>query len=465
MSLFKNSVALLYRQIISGGLNLVSIAVASYYLDFESFSFFAIIVPFIALMTMFIDLGYSVNLTTMNEIPNKGQVNSLFVLKIFLSFFVFVLVVLSLSFFGIKIDPYMLLVLYIISVFRALRLQIEAYFQRELNWTLVAKNQIFEVVVYNFSFILFLVLMKSYWAMIYALLIREVFVIFLYGFYGNVKVWCRSGFCKVSNSSVLFGVTYQASGFLGVINTFSNVFIGNLNLTAFDIGRINWASQIASISRAPFQYLPILLLTHLSSDVRNKVSVKGKIIKSYFFSSFLVLVISLLVLAFCVAFTPLLKEEWRGSVFLLSIYIFENLKFVQSNIINNESLSRRDSKKWLKTNLVNTISIYVFCYIGSVFHGAEGFVFGMVLSSMLTIFFQMIISGDFKVYFPVTASCFIISIIGIGATFPDERYISLLILIFDFILFYFVFLFFFRRYMGFSFLKSYQYLKTKRRLI
>ena len=152
MSLFKHSSALLIRQVVSALCNLIGISIASIYLMPADFAYFAILVPLMALATLFADLGNVANTTTIPKLQEKSKINSLYLIRLLFFIFIYIVIIIIIKKFKILIDDQALLFLLFIPIMRMSRGQVEAIFQRELKWIFIAKVQTVEVVIYNFIF-------------------------------------------------------------------------------------------------------------------------------------------------------------------------------------------------------------------------------------------------------------------------------------------------------------------------
>ncbi|WP_305405736.1 lipopolysaccharide biosynthesis protein [Photobacterium leiognathi] len=445
MSLIKSSSFLLLRQLISGILNLVGLAIASSYLSIIDFKEFAIIIPMIALVTLIADLGSSINLTTIKKLPEISIINGGYIFRFII---VVILSLISFSFmdvFGVELfnNDYIFLSVVIIALMRMTRNNLDALQQRELNWTFIAKIQIIEVIIYNLVFSMLAYILKSYIALVVALFFREFVVLFLYYLYFDCKKWISNGVSKFSLSDMKFGFEIQLSNFLGVINTFANPVIGNRMLTSDGIGAINWSAQVAAVSRAPFQYLPLLMLSYFSHDKRNALSSEKTSIITFLLSTLITLLISIVLVVIIKVYSLYFDSKWLAALPLLSIYLFENLKFVQSGVINSKVISDRNSKLILNINIFNTILIYSLCFIGAYFWGELGFVTGMTLSSVMTILYQLYLTKESRVYYVIVFYSLFISVITLSSLFYDSPLLSVLInivlIIISIVIFHFIY--------------------------
>lgn len=434
MTILKNGSALLIRQIISGGLNIIGMAVASRYLTPNDFSILAIIVPTIALCVMLADLGTSTNILTIEKLPKQSRVNTSYCVRIILFSLIFISAISIINKYALVFGYEDLFYIYLVSILRMSRLQIESFFQRELRWPLIAKVQICEVIIYNITLCVLIYVCESYFAFIICLIIREVTALIIYLKMTSPIKCIKSGFSVISLSDFKFGFVTQLSNFLGVMNTYCNPIIGGKYLSIHEVGIINWSAQVATISRAPFQYLPVLLLSHFSSDNRNGQNSQKKSLFLFLIVTYITLVISTLTIVAIAIMADFINVKWQSALPLLSIYLFENLKFVQANIMTSQMLSNRQTDLVLKVNIFNTCMIYLLCFVGAKLYGSIGFVGGITLASVLVVVYQMKLcklSTDYN--YIVCFSMFISMLVILGVVYNDY-YVSIIIYSFSLVL-------------------------------
>ena len=391
----KGGIALIIRQTLSLPVNAVGIIFASRLLTPADFGAQAFIIPLSTIAMVLADLGTSQALVQSAEEAEPALLRKVQLLKLLGG-------ILSAVAFSL-LSPWMLhyfaLPASFIWLFPAcgflgwLQSQ-RAYqavgLQRQVNWQLLARIEMMEIVSYNVALVISAYLLRSAWCFVLALSTRYLIGAILLRISTQPQT-INSSSSLTLNSLLRFGVPLQATLLFGILNGLVNpVVVGSL-VGLHAVGIVNWSAYIVSLPTLPFQPLPNFLFSVLSERRRQGRNDNDLLANVTYIGSIAIGLLSLwIALSMEWLVMHIFGAQWNEAVPVVSILILGNLIWFPTILIASQLTSHGYSQVWFLTNLLGTLLLWITAGLGTIYLGTMGYVLGWLVASSIPL---VVLSG------------------------------------------------------------------------
>lgn len=390
--------ALATRQLISLPLNILAILYVSRILNTTDFAVQAILIPATAFAFLFSDLGLSKSL-----VQSKHHAHSSLILKIQVLKHagaltcLLILSCISILLINTNFLPrYFFFILPFAALLGLLQSQRNFFsvpLQRDIQWPLLAKIEMTEVVLYNFTLILTAYLSKSAYCFPLALTVRYtggIFLLYFVNKYVIKHVYNQTGSNTIQDL-LKFGFPLQASEIFGILNGLVNPVLVGGTLGVHAVGIVNWCTTIISIPRAPLQPLPGFLFSILSSRSRMEINDNRLVSSTAFITTVILSMISLFIAASLDwLIYNVFSEKWAEAKPVALILLLSNV-FIMPTILIVAQLSAKGlSITWLKANVLGTSLLWLATYLGIMLFSLTGFTVAWVAASFFPLLYLSI---------------------------------------------------------------------------
>jgi len=369
--------------LILNSLMLVQVSVLARFLTKEEFGVIAIVMIVVRFVQMFVDLGVGPAIIHKQSLSEE-ELSSLYWLNIFIAFFLyFVIFFVSpyiASFYSNPQINFYIKLVALSLIFQSFGKQFYTLFEKELQFDVVAKIQIFS----SFITTTLSIIMAVYGFKIYSVIIPSILNVFLnsllLAFKGMREIYMPKFVFKIKKILfyVKFGITLTIGGLLNYINSRSDeILIGKL-LGSKDLGLYYVTKNI--IQKPQFVINPIItrvtfpLMAKIQDDVEKLKNVYMKTVNAIATVNFLIYTLIIVFADLIVKFV--LGPKWIDSVRIMQILsVYFMIRSTGS--VGSLILSRGKPKYSMYWNLALFFLIPITIYISS-FYGIIGVSIGWV---------------------------------------------------------------------------------------
>jgi PST family polysaccharide transporter len=391
----KGGIALVVRQTLSLPVNALGVIFASRLLTPTDFGAQAFIIPLSTLAMTLADLGTSQALVQSAEEAEPALLRKVQFLKLLGG-------VLSILVFSV-LSPWVLRHFALPSSFTWLfpacgflgwlqsqRAYQAVGLQRQVNWQLLARIEMMEIIVYNVALVVSAYLLRSAWCFVLALSTRYVIGAILLRISTQPQTISFSSSLTL-NSLLRFGVPLQATSLFGIVNGLVNpVVVGSL-VGLHAVGIINWSAYIVSLPMLPLQPLPNFLFSVLSERRRQGRNDNDLLANMTYIGSIAISLLSLwIVLSMEWLVMHIFGAQWREAIPIVSILILSNLIWFPTHLIVSQLTSHGYSRVWFMTNLLGTVLLWITAGLGTIYLGTMGYALGWLVASFIPL---VVLSG------------------------------------------------------------------------
>ncbi len=378
------------RQVLSSPINAVGVFLASRWLSLFDFGIQAVILSVVGFVLFVIDLGTSSALIQRKPPPSKKLVWKIQAIKLVMLVGVTIaLELLSpwlLGWFSLSSSLRLLFpVIALLAWLQSWRDLESVSLQRNIEWALIARIELAEIIAYNATLIFVAYQYHSLWSFPIAIGARWLV--------GSVllKLATTEHFTDTaaaeSDLVAVFrlGIPLQASLLLGsVMNLASPVLLGSL-LGIAQVGLVNWSFTIVSLPTLPFQRLQVFLFSVFSERKRQDLNDDSAVTSIVYVTALLMGVLGVAV----ALLMPLLirygfGNKWVAAIPIIQVMVLENIFAQPVMMIGTYLMSKGYGKTWFLINVVNVIGRWGLAGIGTLLLGAEGFSMGWVSGTLIT---------------------------------------------------------------------------------
>ena len=378
------------RQVLSAPINAVGIFLASRWLTLFDFGVQAVILALVGLVLFAIDLGTSSALIQRKLAPSKILVRKIHLIKLVLLLgLAIALELLSsplLKWFSLPASLHLLFpVIALLAWLQSWRDLESVSLQRNIEWALIARIELAEIIAYNAVLIFVAYQYQSFWSFPLAiggrLLVGTVLL----------KLAAKEHFTETEAAAGEFfslfglGIPLQASLLLGsVMNLASPVLLGSL-LGIAQVGLVNWSFTIVSLPTLPFQRIQVFLFSVFSERKRQDMNDDSVVTAIVYITALMMGFLGVVVALFMPALIQYgFGSKWEAAVPIIQIMVLENIFAQPVMMIGTYLMSKGQGKTWLLINVVNVIGRWGLAGIGTLLGGAEGFALGWVSGTLIT---------------------------------------------------------------------------------
>jgi PST family polysaccharide transporter len=398
--IIKGGAALAVRQMVSLPFNALGVALASRFLLPADYGIQAILIPIIALAVMMIDLGTSQALVQSRERPSMPLLRRVQLLKS--SCGVAVIIVLTLlSAWLVRIFGFShsLIVIFpacgFIGWLQSQRAFQAVALQRDIDWPLLAKVEMAEIVIYNVVLIIAAYHYRSAWCFIIAIGFRMGAGATILKIVSCPKV--ENGAANGSRLRALlgYGVPLQSATLLSVIMNSANPIVVGSSLGIQAVGYLNWSNSIVSLPQVPLQPLPNFLFSVLAERGRQGKDDQKLIAEiSYLGASLMSMFSLIIVLTLDLLVQYILGVQWREAIPAASILILTNVVVVPSLIITAQMNAGGHSALSLLISGLGVFLLWTMIVEAALLKGGvTGYALGVLLATLMTFGFQTMIAS------------------------------------------------------------------------
>lgn len=282
----------------------------------EVFGVFAVISFIFAFCELFTDLGLSMMIIQKKGEPTQSELTTIFYLRIILSLVVIVailigspLIVIAYPYFTPS-NIFIVQLLTVIIVLKSGRMVMTSLLERDLRYKLLSGIDLTGMIFYYIVSIVLALMHLGIWSFAWALLVKELIETIIV--FANSK-WLPKGKFEFSSIAGLLkvGIYYQMSFVSGFIHRATIPLVAGMMSTPYNVGLLDWSSNIASIPRTLSENVGRVSFASFS-----KIQTKKKLMGIYINKIFLILcLISLYFVAATFSFgkeivSILLTEKW-----------------------------------------------------------------------------------------------------------------------------------------------------------
>jgi O-antigen/teichoic acid export membrane protein len=386
----KGGIALSLRQFISLPLNAVGLGVASIWLTATDFGVLAILTVLINLALIVVDLGTSNALVQSPVEPSAHLLRQVQWYKSIAGFGCTLLYGLLWPRIGAyyNLPDWMILLIPCCGLVAWLQSQ-RGYqsikLQRRVEWQLLARVEMIEILAYNLVLVVSTYLLRSPLSFILSMGVRAGLGATILS---RVRVPPQQTLATGGNLRGLlgFGVPYQATTALSMIQKSMNpIIVGSLaGISA--VGLINWSNYIVSLAMLPFQPFYSFLFTVVAERQRQGKDDNEIIQIVTRIGSVLITLISLVI----ILLLPYLVEhvfgnQWRDAIPVAWILLIGNTIMLPSLLIPTNLTAKGHSVIWLKVVTIETILIWIVGGLGTIMLGLLGYAIGLLVASIIVL--------------------------------------------------------------------------------
>lgn len=387
----KGGMALGLRQLISLPLNLAGVTIVSRLLSPSDFGVFAVLTILVNLAFVVVDMGTSPALVQSPVVPSARLLRQVQWYKLVTSLICTLLFfLLSPSMIAHYQLPQWMTILFVscasVAWLQSQRGYQSIWLQRRLEWQVLARVEMVEILVYNL--ILVITAYFSHSPLAFTLSMGGRFLI------GAILLKLATQGSKERAMSLggsfrkllSFGAPLQANTALSMVQKSMNpIIIGGLaGISA--VGLVNWSSYIVALPLLPLQPLQNFLFSIISrrnyQDQRDDEVIK-MVIRLGSVLIALVSLVLILLLPFLV--DRIFGSSWNGAIPIASILLLGNVLAIPGLTIPTQLAAKGYSLVWMKIVIVETILILTLGSLGVLAYGLIGYAVGMVVASSGTV--------------------------------------------------------------------------------
>ncbi len=316
MSKFENNnIALLKGKVIGGMISLVAREVGMkvlsvigqlflvHLLSPENFGIFAVLTFIVTTLDFLLDLGLTQGVIQNRHKISQEQFSTIFYLKLFSSFFLFILFVISAPLLKIIYPQltndhiFMIRLLSIIFLMRPLQSTITSMLDRNLDYKLIARIDILGISTYYLVAVFLSVLHFQVWALVLAIISKEI-IETITAF--TIKRWQPSFTfsLKKIHGMINFGFYSQLGSLLFLLHTSVIPLVGGMRFSPYSLGLLDWSWGIALLPNALSDNFGRVALSGMSRIQERRELVVKAINKSVVFLNIISFIFPVIVLSF-----------------------------------------------------------------------------------------------------------------------------------------------------------------------
>ncbi len=388
------AVALVFRQAATVPFNAAGALVVARLLNPADFAVQAVLIPGSAFALMLVDLGTSQAIVQCDGTLSRGLLRSINVLKIAMGAATLATLSLMSPFLaqhiGLPADFSGLFpVCGIIGCLQSARAYRAAFFQRRLDWTILARIEVAESIAYNIILVAAAWLSRSAWCFCLALAFRSVVGLAILGVVDRSPAATSAGGRSSLWSLLRFGLPLQTTTVLGIIMNSVNPLVVGRSLGSASVGLVNWSTYLATLPQVPLQPLPNFLFSVLAERRRRRfddAALIGRLLRA---STLLMAFVSG---AMAVLLEPVILRifgaKWAPATPLASVLLLGNIIFLPSILLGAVFNASGHSKLWLLLSALGCALQVISCVAGTLAFGAMGYVVGVTFASAILLGIQ-----------------------------------------------------------------------------
>lgn len=338
----------------------------------EFFGIFAILSFCSGVAELFTDLGLSQSIVQSKQKLTQKQIDSIITVKFFVSIVISILLILSFPIIKMvykQLDNSHILLLAAFSIsiwIKSVKNSLMALLDKDLNFKAVSRIDTIGVIVY-FLVAITLALLKYYlWGLVLAIVIKELIEFTITAYY---KRWVPkiSIDLKIISDFLKFGFYIQIGNIISFLNR-STIPIAGYNLTAVNLGYLNWSRGVANLSNTLFDNYGRAAFAGMSKIQNNDELLTIAVTKSVKALNIVSFLFILLVLGFSHEFTFLvLSARWLPAVNILYLFSLSLYFYGASVSISHALLAKGKSKEVVSISgvlvLIDLILAFLFVRI------------------------------------------------------------------------------------------------------
>lgn len=358
----------------------------------SDFGTYVIIIFLVNFFSLFSDLGFSWATIQKEKTPTQKNLSTIFFLRLTLSI-ILVIVIYSLAPFvkllyhGFGESQVMMLRVFALTlIFAAVRSVPVSLLERKLKYREISFIDIYGAITYQFCAVILAVLHFGVWSFIYAVLLKEaVELIFAFSY----EKWVPGKHIDIKGvyKMIRFGAFIQSNAILNFIHSSISPLIIGLRSGPYQVGLLDWASNIALIPMSITDNFGRVAFSGFSRVQGDKKLLSKAIQKSMSVLTIIILLFTVLILGFGNDLVKIFySEKWQAAV--PALYFFTAVSFFISAIspIGSGVLVLGRSKDILLVNVVTKISEWIFAFIFVLFFNYVGIAIAAMFSSIITFF-------------------------------------------------------------------------------
>jgi O-antigen/teichoic acid export membrane protein len=393
--IIKGGAALAVRQVISLPFNALGVALASRFLLPADYGIQAILIPIIALAVMMIDLGTSQALVQRRERPSGPLLRRVQILKFSCSVAVLLVLTLISAWLVRVFDlPQNLIWIFpacgFVGWLQSQRAFQAVALQRHIDWSLLAKVEMAEIVIYNVVLIIAAYHFRSAWCFIIALGFRMGAGAIILKIVSCPKVENEAASGSRLRALLGYGVPLQSATLLSVIMNSANPIVVGSSLGIQAVGYVNWSNNIVSVPQVPLQPLPNFLFSVLAERGRQGRDDQKLIAElSYLGASLMSMFSLIIIMTLNLLVQNILGVQWREAIPAASILLLTNVVVVPSLIITAQMNAGGHSALSLLISGVGVFLLWTMVIVAALLKaGLTGYALGVLLATLVTFGFQ-----------------------------------------------------------------------------
>lgn len=261
-------IAVLVRQFVSIPANLVGVVLCSRLLHPTDYGLQAVLMPAITFATMFSDLGMTQALINHKHGQSTHSARIIRLYQLLGAIICAALFSLSAPVLGLWLKfstlPAMLPFCGLVGWLTATRNYQSIEFQRNLEWTTLAKVELCEILIYNAALVVSAYIFRSAWCFVIALCVRMVMGTIILKFVGiYIKTFNLNSRVEKTDLDIKrllhFGIPLQLCNVFGILNSSVNPLIVGHLIGSKEVGLNSWGESMASFPRLLLQPIPQFL--------------------------------------------------------------------------------------------------------------------------------------------------------------------------------------------------------------
>ncbi len=261
--------------------------------------------------------------------------------------------------------------------------------QRRVEWELLARVEMIEIVAANVVLVAAAWLLRSPWAFIMSIGVRMALGALMMRRIGGCIGEAAEPEGTTFRELLGFGVPYQATTALSMIQKAMNpVLVGSL-IGVSAVGFVNWSGYIVALPLLPLQPLFAFLFSVVSERQRQgeddngtiQVLLRAGLVVMSFVSLAFILVLPVLV-------SHIFGSKWNEAVPVASILLLGNTAVFHSSILTTHLTAKGHSGAWMRIVVMESALIWVIGGLGTLAFGLTGYAAGLLGAGLAVLAIQ-----------------------------------------------------------------------------
>ncbi len=373
----------------------------------EYFGVFTIISFIINVADIITDLGLTMALIQKKDTPTKKQIATVYYFKLLLSLSVFLLLIFLSRYLPLFYQQLtaqhivMLQVCLLILLIKPLRTTHVALLERDLQYKKVSSIDLFGMVFYYLSAILFAYLHFGVWSFIIALIIKELIEALVALYYVR---WFPDFAFSLSSIKAMtkIGVYFQTGSIFSFIHQSTIPVIAGIKTSTRDVGLLDWSANVASIPRSLSENVGRVSFSSFSRIQEDKFLIAKTIEKSFNYLTVISFFFILVTLGFGHDIVKyILTDKWLPAVPALYWYIGGTFFLNGTASLGHGILAMGKSKALFLLSLFIIPGEWLLSYLLLLKYGYVGIAMGSFFGLAAMFFSYLILCQKYGIYLHV----------------------------------------------------------------